>query len=84
MRFSQLIFGPKNIPQVEHNIVSCGLNESSVGVKNGQISLMEGPLHSPKKWQFDACSRALPPQGDCNCRFTYWFYWRRGHRGSIL
>jgi hypothetical protein len=53
VRFSQLIFELKNIPQVEHNIVSFGLNLSSMRIKDGQMSMIEGPLHSPKKCKFD-------------------------------
>jgi hypothetical protein len=53
MRFSQLIFGPKNIPQVEQNIVYFGLNSSSMKVKDGQMSMIEDPLYSPKKRKFD-------------------------------
>jgi hypothetical protein len=52
MRFSQRISGPKNIPQVEQNIVLFGLNSSSVKIKDGQMSMIEGPLHSPKKYKF--------------------------------
>ena len=49
MRFSQLSSGPKSIPQVEPNIVSFGLNQSSVRGKDGPMSMLEGSLHSPKK-----------------------------------
>jgi hypothetical protein len=45
MRFSQRIFGPKSIPQVEHNIVSFGLNQSSVRGKDGLMGMLEGSLH---------------------------------------
>jgi hypothetical protein len=51
MRFFQLIFRPKNIPQVEQNIVSFGLNSSSMRVKDGQMSMIEGHFHSPKKYK---------------------------------
>ena len=84
MRFSHLIFRPKNIPQVGQNIVSFGLNSSSVRVKDGQMHLIKGLLHSPKKCKFDSCSLALPPQGDCNYCITYWFYRCCGHKMSIL
>jgi len=70
MRLSQLIFGPKNIPQAGQNIVSFGLNSSSVRVKDSQMSLIKGLLHSPKKCKCDSCSLAIPPQGDCNCCIT--------------
>ena len=53
MRFSHLIFGPKNLLQAEHNIVSFGLNSSSVRVKDAQMSMIEGSLHSPKKRKFN-------------------------------
>jgi hypothetical protein len=53
MRFSQLISGPENRPQIEQNIVSFGLNLSSLRVKDGQMSMIEGSLHSPKKHKFD-------------------------------
>jgi hypothetical protein len=53
MRFSQLIFGPRNVPQVEQNIVSFGLNSSSRRGKDGQRSMNEGLLYSPKKRKFD-------------------------------
>src|SRR5215472_12694682 len=62
MRFSQLIFGPNNIPQAGQNIVSFGLNSSSVRVKDSQMSLIKGLLHSPKKRKCDSCALALPPQ----------------------
>jgi hypothetical protein len=52
MGFSQLVFGAKNIPQVEQNIVSFGLNESSVRVKDSQMSMIEGSSHSAKKRRF--------------------------------
>jgi len=42
MRFSQLSFGPKNIPQVGQIIVSFGLNSSAVRVKDGLMSLIKG------------------------------------------
>ena len=48
MRFSQLIFGPRNVPQMEQNIVSFGLNSSSRRGKDGQRSMNEGLLYSPK------------------------------------
>jgi hypothetical protein len=66
MRFSQLIFGPKNIPQAGQNIVSFGLNSSSVRVKDAQMNMIKGFLHSSKEYKFDTCSLALPPQGGCN------------------
>src|SRR5262250_289476 len=66
MRFSQRIFGTKNISQVGQNIVSFGLNSSSGRVKDGQMSPIKGLLHSPKKCKCDSCSLALPPQGACN------------------
>ena len=53
MRFSQLIFGPRNVPPVEQNIVSFGLNSSSRRGKDGQRSMNEGLLYSPKKRKFD-------------------------------
>ena len=53
MGFSQLVFGAKNIPQAEHNIVSFGLDKSSVRVKDGQMSMIEGSSHSAKKCKFD-------------------------------
>ena len=43
MRFSQLIFRPKNIPQVEQNIVSFGLDSSCVRGKEGHMRTIEGP-----------------------------------------
>jgi hypothetical protein len=52
IRCSQLIFGPKNIPQVEQNIVAFGLHSSSMKVKDGQMSMIEDPLYSPKKRKF--------------------------------
>jgi len=52
MIFPQRIFEPKNRPQVEHNIVSFGLNESSVRVKDGQMSMIKGSSHSTKKRKF--------------------------------
>jgi hypothetical protein len=52
MGFSQPVFGAKNIPQVEQTIVSFGLNESSVRVKDGQMSMIEGSWHSAKKRKF--------------------------------
>jgi hypothetical protein len=70
MGFSQLIFGPKNIPQVGQNIVSFGLSSVSMRVKDGQMSMIKGLLHSPKKCKFDSCSLALPPRGDCNYYIT--------------
>jgi hypothetical protein len=70
MRFSQLSFGSKNIPQVEHNIVSFGPNSSSVRVKDGQMSLIKGLLYSPKKCKCDSYSLAFLPQGDCNYCIT--------------
>ena len=70
MRYSQRIFGPKNIPQEEQNIVSFGLNSSSVRVKDGQMNMIEGPLHRPKKCKFNERSLALPSLGDCNYSIT--------------
>jgi hypothetical protein len=70
MRFSQLIFGPKNIPLVEYNIVSFGLNSSSLMGKDGQMSIIEGPLYSPKKCKCDSCSLALPHEGHRNYRIN--------------
>src|SRR5437763_1314113 len=70
MRFSQLIFGPKNLPPVEHNIVSFGLNSSSLMGKDGQISIIEGPLYGPKKCKYDSCSLALPHEGHCHYRIN--------------
>src|SRR5437868_3145375 len=40
------------------------VDSSSVRVKDGQMSLLKGLLHSPKKCKFDSYSLALPPQGD--------------------
>jgi hypothetical protein len=71
MRFSQLIFRLKNIPQVGQNIVLFGLNSSSMRVKDGQMSMIKGLLHSPKKHKFDTYSLALLPQGSCNYCATY-------------
>jgi hypothetical protein len=71
VRFSQPLFGPQNVPQVAHNIVSFGLNLSSRRGKDGQISMIEGPLHSLKRCEFGRCSLALPPQEDCNYRITH-------------
>ncbi len=71
MRFSQLIFGPKNISQVGQSIVLFGLNASSMRVKDGQMSMIKGLLHGPKKRKFDAYSLALLPQGSCNYCATY-------------
>ena len=53
MGFFQLVFGAKNIPQVEQTIGSFGLNTSSVRVKDGQMSMIEGSSHSTKKRKFD-------------------------------
>jgi hypothetical protein len=53
MGFFQLVFGAKNIPQVEQTIGSFGLNSSSVRVKDGQMSMIEGSSHSTKKCKFD-------------------------------
>ena len=52
MGFPQHVFGAKNIPQVEQTIVSFGLNESSVWVKDGQMSMIEGSWHSAKKRKY--------------------------------
>jgi hypothetical protein len=71
MGFSQLIFGLKHIPQVEQNIVLFILNLSSVKVKDGQMSMIEDPSHSPKKCKFEQYLLALPPQGDCNYLLTH-------------
>jgi hypothetical protein len=40
-------------------------------VKDGQMSMIKGLLHSPKKYKFDAYSLALLPQGSCNYYATY-------------
>jgi hypothetical protein len=84
VRFFHLIFGPKNIPQVEHTIVSFGLHTSSLRGKDGQMSMIAGPLHSPKKCEFHEGSRAFPPHGDCKYRLTCGFSWHCGHGVSIL
>jgi hypothetical protein len=43
MVFSQYVFRVKNLPQVEQTIGSFGLNEASVKVKDGQMSMIAAP-----------------------------------------
>src|ERR687886_565941 len=69
--FSQPIFGPKNVPQVEHNIVSFGLNLPSRRGKDGQMSMIEDLVYSLKRCKYGKYSLALLPPGDCNYRTTY-------------
>ena len=69
-RFSQLVFGPHNMPQVAHKVVSFGLNAFSRRGKDGQTSMIEGLLHSPQRCKIDAYWLALPPQRGCNYRVT--------------
>jgi hypothetical protein len=55
---------------LEHNIVSFGLNLSSRSGKEGQMSMLEGPLYSLKGYKFVKCSLALSLQEDCNYCIT--------------